>query len=400
MSHDTTSFCRPDGAMGGGIIIRPRSRILHGHDWVYSSEVLKTFGSPEDGSVVSIKDGRDQLLGVGIYNAKSQIVVRRFSRRRQDLDEDFFRRRIAQALEYRARAGCRGDLGRLVWSESDGLPGVIADRYGAVVVLQTLTKAMDMRKEVVARVLLELDGTACVIERNDAPVRAAEGLESSVGVLLGESPGPVEVEAAGIQFLVDPLAGHKTGLYLDQIESYGIVAAMAAGRRVLDCFSNQGGFALACAKAGAASVVAVESGAESVAKLRENAARNAVGIDVKHADVFDVLARGGEFDLIILDPPSFAKARAKVNEALRGYRDLHARAARLLAKGGTLVSFSCSHHVAGHEFEEAISEGLQDAKRNMRLIRRIGQPPDHPVVLGLPETEYLKGVVLGAMPGR
>ncbi|MEI6034991.1 MAG: class I SAM-dependent rRNA methyltransferase [Verrucomicrobiae bacterium] len=384
----------------GGVIIRPRSRILHGHDWVYSSEVLKTFGSPEDGSVVSIKDGRDQLLGVGIYNSKSQIVVRRFSRRRQDLDEDFFRRRIAQALEYRAGAGCRGDLGRLVWSESDGLPGVIADRYGPVVVLQTLTKAMDLRKAAIAGVLNELAGAACVVERNDAPVRAAEGLELTSGILIGEPPGPVEIEAAGIRFLVDPLAGHKTGFYLDQLESYGIVASMAAGRRVLDCFSNQGGFALACAKAGAASVVAVESGAESIARLRENAARNGLELEARHADVFDVLSRGGEFDLIILDPPSFTKARSKVNEALRGYRDLHARAARLLAKGGRLVSFSCSHHVAGHEFEEAISEGLQDAKRNMRLVRRIGQPLDHPVVVGLPETEYLKGIVLEAMPGR
>lgn len=384
----------------GGIIVRPRSRILHGHDWVYSSEILKTFGDPEDGSVVSIKDGRDQLLGVGIYNSKSQIVVRRFSRRRQDLDADFFRRRIGQALEYRVRAGCRGDLGRLVWSESDGLPGVIADRYGRVVVLQTVTRAMDMRKDIIAPILQELTGAACVIERNDAVVRAAEGLDPATGVLCGEFPGPVEVEAVGVRFLVDPLAGHKTGLYLDQIESYGIIAPMASGRRVLDCFSNQGGFALACAKSGAASVVAVESGAESIARLRDNAVRNGLQIETKHADVFDVLARGGEFDMIILDPPSFTKARARVNEALRGYRDLHARAARLLAKDGLLVSFSCSHHVAGHEFEEAIAEGLQDAKRNMRLLRRIGQPADHPVVLGLPETEYLKGVVLGAMPGR
>jgi len=384
----------------GGIIVRPRSRILHGHDWVYSSEILKTFGNPEEGSVVSIKDGRDQLLGVGIYNSKSQIVVRRFSRRRQDLDEDFFRRRIAQALEYRVKAGCRNDLGRLVWSESDGLPGIIADRYGRVVVLQTVTKAMDMRKNLIATILQELAGAECVIERNDAAVRTAEGLEPATGQLAGNYSGPVEIEASGVRFLVDPLAGHKTGLYLDQIDSYGIVAPMAAGRRVLDCFSNQGGFALACAKSGAASVVAVESGAESIARLRDNAARNSLHIEAKHADVFDVLARGGEFDLIILDPPSFTKARAKVNEALRGYRDLHARAARLLARDGLLVSFSCSHHVAGHEFEEAIAEGLQDAKRNMRLLRRIGQPADHPVVLGLPETEYLKGVVLGAMPGR
>jgi len=384
----------------GGIIVRPRSRILHGHDWVYSSEILKTFGNPEDGSVVSIKDGRDQLLGVGIYNSRSQIVVRRFSRRRQDLDGDFFRRRIAQALEYRARTGCRKDLGRLVWSESDGLPGIIADRYGRTVVLQTVTKAMDMRKDVIAAVLQELADADCVIERNDAAVRTAEGLEPATGVLAGNFSGPVEIEAAGVRFLVDPLAGHKTGLYLDQVESYEIVAPLAAGRRVLDCFSNQGGFALACAKSGASSVVAVESGAESVARLRDNAVRNNLVIEVKHADVFDVLARGGEFDLIILDPPSFTKARSKVNEALRGYRDLHARAARLLARDGLLVSFSCSHHVAGHEFEEAIAEGLQDAKRNMRLLRRIGQPADHPVVLGLPETEYLKGVVLGAMPGR
>jgi len=384
----------------GGIIVRPRSRILHGHDWVYASEILKTFGNPEDGSVVSIKDGRDQLLGVGIYNAKSQIVVRRFSRRRQDLDEDFFLRRIRQALDYRLAAGCRPDLGRLVWSESDGLPGVVADRYGPVVVLQTLTKAMDLHKEAIARALQAATGADGVVERNDAPVRAAEGLDLVTGLLVGESPGPVDIQAAGITFRVDPLGGHKTGLYLDQIESYGIVAPMASGCRVLDCFSNQGGFAIACAKAGAAAVVAVESGAESVARLRENAARNGVEVEVKPADVFDVLSRGGEYDLIILDPPSFAKARSKVNEALRGYRDLHARAARLLSKSGILVSFSCSHHVASHEFEEAIAGGLHDAKRNMRLIRRIGQPLDHPVVLGLPETEYLKGLVLSAMPGR
>ncbi|MFA7233675.1 MAG: class I SAM-dependent rRNA methyltransferase [Terrimicrobiaceae bacterium] len=385
----------------GGIIVRPRSRILHGHDWVYSSEILKTFGNPEDGSAVSIKDGRDQLLGVGIYNSKSQIVVRRFSRRRQDLDEDFFRRRIGQAMEYRVKAGCRTDLLRLVWSESDGLPGVIVDRYGKLLVLQTLTKAMDLRRESIAQVLVELTAAATVVERNDAPVRAAEGLELRAGVLAGNPPGqPVEVEASGVKFLVDPLAGHKTGLYLDQLESYALVAPLARGRRVLDCFSNQGGFALTCAKQGAASVTAVESGTESVSRLRENVARNGVEVDVKNADVFDVLNRGGEYDLIILDPPSFTKTRAKVNEALRGYRDLHARAVRLLAKGGILVSFSCSHHVAGHEFEEAVAEGLQDAKRNMRLTRRIGQPPDHPVIMGIPETEYLKGIVLEAMPGR
>lgn len=385
-----------------GVIVRPRSRILHGHDWVYSTEVLKAFGDPQDGEVVSIKDGRDHLLGVGIYNSKSQIVVRRFSRRRQDLDADFFRRRIAQAVEYRQRAGCRSDLGRLVWSESDGLPGVIADRYGDTVVLQTLTLAMDLRKHEIAAALAEVTGAKCVIERNDAPVRAAEGLEPAAGILLGDACGAVEIEAAGVRFLVDPLGGHKTGLYLDQIESYGIVAAMARGRSVLDCFSNQGGFALACARAGAAPVTAVEAGGESVSRLRENVARNGLDVSVRHGDVFEFLNHPDreEYGLIILDPPSFTKARAKVAEALRGYRDLHQRAACLLAKGGLLVTFSCSHHVAAHEFENAVTEGMQDARRNARLIRRIGQPADHPVVLGLPETEYLKGLVLEAMPGR
>lgn len=387
----------------GGVIVRPRSRILHGHDWIYSTEILKTFGSPEDGSVVSIKDGRDRLLGVGIYNSKSQIVVRRFSRRRQDLDEDFFRRRIEQAIEYRQKAGCRPDLLRLVWSESDGLPGVVVDRYGPLVVLQTLTLAMDLRKNLIASVLASLPGVSSVVERNDAPVRRAEGLELVTGPLAGEPPTPVEVETSGVRFVVDVLGGHKTGLYLDQLASYETVSRLASGRRVLDCFSNQGGFALACARAGATAVTAIESGAETIGRLRENAARNNAEIDILQADVFDYLNRapeGAEFDLIILDPPSFTKARARIQDALRGYRDLHQRAVRLLAKGGLLVTFSCSHHVALNEFENAVSEGCQEGRRGMRLLGRIGQPADHPVVLGLPETEYLKGLILEALPGR
>ncbi len=386
----------------GGIIVRPRSRILHGHDWVYASEILKTFGSPVDGDVVSIKDGRDKLLGVGIYNSRSQIVVRRFSRKRQELDEDFFRRRITQAVEYRTAAGCRPDLCRVVWSESDGLPGVIADRYGPVIVLQTLTLAMDLHREEIARVLASLPGVACVIERNDAPIRAAEGLTPRSGVLCGTAPVFVDVEAAGVRFEVDVLRGHKTGLYLDQLPAYARIASLAPGRRVLDCFSNQGGFALACAAAGASAVTAVESGGENIARLKENASRNTLAVDAVQADVFDFLAgaRSAEFDLIILDPPSFAKARQRVKEAVRGYRDLHARAVPLLSHGGLLATFSCSHHVAAHEFEAAVAEGCTDGRRSMRVLERIGQPTDHPVVLGLPETEYLKGLLLGAMPGR
>lgn len=387
-----------------GLVIRPRARILHGHDWVYSSEVLKVFGNPADGDVISLKDGRDKLLGSAIYNSQSQIVARRFSRRRQDLDADFFTRRIAQAVEWRERAGCNPQLCRLVWSEADGVPGVVVDRYGDVAVLQTLTVAMDQRKAVIAGALAALPGIAHVVERNDAPIRTLEGLPLVTGMLTGEDPGPREVTLGGIRFSVDFLRGQKTGLYLDQAENYAIVAARASGLRVLDCFSNQGGFALACAAKGASSVVAVESGADSAQKLRDNATLNSLAVETVEEDVFSFLAdqmrRETQYDLIILDPPSFTKARGKIKDALRGYRELHMRAARLLAPHGLLATFSCSHHVAADEFESSITEGFGDAKRSARILKRMGQASDHPAVLHLPETFYLKGLLLEVMPGR
>jgi 23S rRNA (cytosine1962-C5)-methyltransferase len=387
-----------------GLVVRPRARILHGHDWVYTSEVLKVFGQPADGDVISLKDGRDKMLGSAIYNSQSQIVARRFSRRRQDLDGEFFARRIAQAAEWRAAAGCDPNLCRLVWSEADGLPGVIVDRYGDVTVLQTLTVAMDRRKALLADALAALPGVAHVVERNDAPIRAAEGLPTVTGLLAGPDPGSREVDLGGVRFDVDFLRGQKTGLYLDQAENYALVARRAAGRRVLDCFANQGGFALACAKAGAQTVAAVESGAESARKLRENAARNGLRVETIEADVFDFLndavKREASYDLIILDPPSFTRARGKIKDALRGYRELHMRAARLLAPNGLLATFSCSHHVAADEFESAVAEGFGDAKRSARIVQRFTQATDHPAILHLPETFYLKGLMLELLPAR
>jgi len=387
-----------------GLIIRPRARILHGHDWVYASEVLKVFGGPVDGDVISIKDGRDRLLGSAIYNAKSQIIARRFSRRRQDLDADFFVRRITQAVAWRERSGCDPTLCRLIWSEADGLPGVVADRYADVVVLQTLTLAMDQRKALIAEALAALPGVRHVVERNDAPVRTAEGLPLVTGLLAGDDPGEREVNLRGVRFSVDFLRGQKTGLYLDQAENYAMVAAQARGRRVLDCFSNQGGFALACALHGASEVTAVESGVGSAAKLRENAVRNGLSVTVEEQDVFSFLNEAGrrqaEYDLIILDPPSFTKARGKINDALRGYRELHLRGAGLLSAHGVMATFSCSHHVSAGEFESAVAEGLTDARRSARVLHRLTQAADHPAVLHLPETCYLKGLLLEAMPGR
>lgn len=387
-----------------GIIIRPRSRLFHGHDWVYFSEVLKTFGSPEDGSVVSIKDGKDRMLGSAIYNSKSQIVARRFSRQRQDLDADFFRRRIAQAIEYRRRRGVNPRLGRLVWSESDGLPGLIVDGYGDCLVLQTLTLALDRRKALIVDALRDLCAPKAILERNDAPIRKAEGLEPAVGVLCGEAPGPVPIEVLGLKFEVDLLHGQKTGFYLDQLDNYAGVAPWAKGKRVLDCFSNQGAFALACAKAGAASVRAVEISAECVELIRRNASRNGLEVEALAANVFDFLKdgerAGAQYDLIVLDPPSFTKSKEKLGDALRGYKEIHLRALKLLAPGGLLATFSCSHHVNDEVFRGVIAEAAVDAKKTLRQLARFGQAADHPVILTLPETEYLRGYLFELAPGR
>ncbi len=388
----------------GGLVVKPRARIYHGHDWVFSGEVLKAFGKPEDGAVISLKDGRDHLIGSAIYNSKSQIVARRFSRRKQDLDLDFFQRRIAQAIEYRERRGIDPRLCRLVWSESDGLPGVIVDRYGDNLVLQTLTLAMDQRKELIVRALGELLGALPILERNDAPVRRAEGMELRSGMLAGEAPGEVEIEVAGLKLQIDLLHSQKTGFYLDQLPNYALVAAHAAGRRVLDCFTSQGGFALACAKAGASEVVGVEVGAESIRAAEQNAARNQLTVRWVAQDVFQYL-RGAEkaeerFDLVILDPPSFTKTKGGLHDALRGYKELHVRAFKLLSPNGLLATFSCSHHVGPEIFEKMIADALVDARRSARRLRRFEQALDHPILPTLPETEYFRGMLLEMMPGR
>ena len=408
-----------------GIVVKPRARILHGHDWVFSSEVLKVFGKPGDGDVISLKDGRDKLIGSAIYNSKSQIVARRFSRQRQDLDLDFFKRRIAQANEYRDRRKIDPKLRRIVWSESDGLPGVILDRYGDYFVLQTLTLAVDQRKELIAQAIKEVfcrasaplaveksmasDAPALqsitIIERNDSPIRRAEGLESRTGVLQGAVPdGPITIEIDGLKFDVDLLHGQKTGFYLDQAANYSIVAQFAENRRVLDCFANQGAFALACARSGAADVAAVEESSENVAAGKANAERNGLKVRWIEQDVFAFL-RGAEkaeaeYDLIILDPPSFTKTKSGIADALRGYRELHVRAFKLLSKDGLLATFSCSHHVSDAAFNQTIADGFVDARRSARRLRRFEQALDHPALPTIPETEYFKGALLEMMPGR
>ncbi len=392
-----------------GLIIAPKARIFHGHDWVYGTEVRHVFGNPQPGDVVLLKDQKDRYLGSAMYNPYSQIVARRFSRRKQDLDREFFIRRISQAIALRDRDLPGEEMMRIVWSESDGLPGLIIDRYKDVYVMQTLTIAMHQRLGLIRDILVDLLEPRCIIVRNDSPMLQAEGIEPDVYVAHGGDPEPFEAQGRGIKFMIDMATGQKTGLYLDQLTNYQEVAKFAKGRRVLDCFCNQGGFALACAKAGAASVTAVDISEDAIASVRKNAELNGLEIESIAENAFDFLKResdlvrkGGEpkWDLIILDPPSFTRSKKNLTGALRGYKEIHLRAMQMLPLGGILSTFCCSHHVSDSIFKQAIADAAVDGHSTLRLKKTHGHSPDHPVLLNLPETEYLKGMTYEMVPGR
>ena len=373
-----------------GLIISPRARIFQGHDWVYGTEVRKVFGNPQPGDVVALKDFKDRFLGSAMFNPHSQIVARRFSRRKQELNGDFFSRRISQAVELRHRLLPEETLTRLVWSESDGLPGLIVDRYADYLVVQTLTIAMERRLPIILNVLEDLLSPRGIIVRNDSPMLAAEGIAPSVRVARGQQPEPFAARSGSVQFMIDLQTGQKTGLYLDQLDNYAAVARFARGRRVLDCFCNQGGFALACAGA-------------------RHARLNGVSVQCVTDNAFDFLKKeaalvrdGGEhkWDLIILDPPSFTRNKKSVHDAMRGYKEIHLRAMKLLAPGGILSTFCCSHHAGADLFRESVLDAAIDAPATLRLMQQHGQRADHPVLLNIPETEYLKGFTYELLPGR
>ena len=393
----------------GGLIIAPKARVFHGHDWVYGTEVRAVFGNPQPGDVVALKDHRDRFLGSALYNPRSQIVARRFSRRKQQLDADFFRRRVHQAVELRRQKLGSEELMREVWSESDGLPGLIVDRYRDVLVVQMLTLAMLLHESEIVEALREELQPACVLVRNDSPVLAAEGIEPDTHIAFGNMPPPFVVTGRGLKFEVDPAHGQKTGLYLDQLDNYGQVAQYAKGKRVLDCFCNQGGFALACAKGGAADVTAVDISELAMQAVQRNAQLNGVSLHRVVANAFDMLSaeseavrKGGDskWDVIVLDPPSFTRNRKSLNGALRGYKEIHLRALQLLPVGGILSTFCCSHHMSRELFMQVIAEAAVDAHCTLRLVAEHGQRADHPVLLNIPETQYLRGFTFELVAGR
>jgi 23S rRNA (cytosine1962-C5)-methyltransferase len=380
------------------IILKPGKdrRLLAGHCWVYAGEIAKIADDATDGGEVQILDHRQRCLGRGLLNRRSQITVRRFTTVDEPLDAGFFRRRLEAAIRYRGET----KTGRIVSSESDLLPGLIVDRYENHLVMQALTLGIDQRKTQIIGLLRELLQPAAIVERSDVPSRRLEGLEEWKGVVHGATDGVTTITVAGVQFEVNLLEDQKTGFFLDQAENYREVGALCAGKKVLDCFAYHGGFALAAAQAGAVSVESVEISPVALARAKHNATLNNLTGKVSWlcANAFDVLkkydAGRHQYDVIILDPPTFTRTKDRLDDALRGYKEINLRALKMLPPGGKLATFTCSHHVTGELFMEAVLAAAADARKTIRLVKRLTQSPDHPIVPAIPETEYLKGLLL------
>lgn len=379
-------------------------RLRTGHPWIYAGALDRLTREAADGDVVQVKDSKNRFLGIGLYNSQSKIRVRMLSKERRPIDREFFRERISAALAVRRRRlpGC--DSFRVVNAESDFLSGVIVDQYGDALVLQISSLGMDQRKADIVAVLKELLSPRVILERSEMAARKFEGLEETNGVLHGEIPGPISIGLNGLKFTVDIEGGHKTGAYLDQQANYQQVADLISAypkARVLDCFTFHGGFALHAAKAGAAEVIAIDQSETAIATASENAKANGLTARCEFVtgNVFDWLKqhtgkdRDPEnlFDAIILDPPSFTRNRASIPDAIRGYKEIHVRALRLLKPGGLLASFCCSHHVDADLFHSVILEAGFDTRKTLRRIATFAQSPDHPIIPAIPETEYLKG---------
>ncbi len=387
------------------VLLRPggADRIVAGHPWIYQASVLRLTRPAADGDLVQVKDHRQRFLGVGFYNSKSKINVRILTPERVAVDQAFFERCIRNALALRRKYLPEATSFRVVNAESDFLSGLIVDKYEDVLVLQTSSLGMDQRKPMIVAALQAIFAPRAIVERNEMASRKFEGLADANGVLFGAIEGEQVARLNGLKFGVNFLGGHKTGLYLDQQANYLRVAEFAPEAQVLDCFSFIGGFGLHAARAGAARVHCLDQSAEALEAAKRNAAANGLAeqMTFEAGNVFDWLnvqtaTRPHEvvvpkFDLIILDPPSFTRNRAAVQDALRGYKEIHLRALKLLRPGGVLATFCCSHHVDAITFQDVILAAAYDARRILRRVAVYGQSPDHPVIPVIRETEYLKG---------
>jgi len=384
----------------GSVIISPRGveRIRLGHLWVYRSDVRTTQAEP--GSVVRLTDERGRFQGRAFYSDKSQIAVRLLTREDRAVDRAFFAERIQQAIAYRARVVENSDAFRVVYSEADLLPSLIVDRYGDYLAVQTLSQGSERHKALLVEILIELLSPKGIIERNDPKVRLLEGLEQKVGVLHGEVPAEICVKENGVAFAYDLAKGQKTGSFLDQRENHWAARRYASGD-VLDCFSYQGGFALTVADR-CEHVEVVDMAPAAIEAARKNRDLNGTpNVYFREGNTFDVLKEydeaGRRFHMIILDPPAFAKNRDSLPAAHRGYKEINLRALKLLQPGGYLITCSCSYHVNEPLFLQIVAEAANDAKRNVTVVERRTHAQDHPILLTMPETHYLKCMIIRAI---
>jgi 23S rRNA (cytosine1962-C5)-methyltransferase len=381
----------------GPVVVNRRgeARIARGHPWIYRSDITKD-GGASAGAVVGVASARGRRLGFAFWSARAEIRLRMIEQG-ENLPDTWLRDRIAQAVAWRKTVAAGAEAYRVVHGEGDGLPSLVVDRYGDHLVIQTLSQGTERAKAEIVESLVEALQPKGIVERNDPKVRTLEGLEQTVSVVHGEVPDTVGVNEGDVRFDVDLKKGQKTGLFLDQRENH-LAARVYARGRVFDGFTYDGGFALQVARE-AEEVLAVDLSAESLARVRANAALNDLAnVTPRDANVFDLLRSfddsGERFDTVILDPPAFAKSRKAVEKAVRGYKEINLRALKILEPGGCLITCSCSYHVHEADFEALLAEAAVDAGATVSLVEKRRQSRDHPVLLGVPETHYLKCFVL------
>lgn len=377
-----------------------QKKLLQGHPWVYGNEIERVEGEIEDGGLVTVVDFRGRYMGTGFYNSKSLITVRLLTHRQEEITDELIASRVKAACDCRRfvmnRPGT--DSCRLIYGEADRLPGVIADRFGGVIVLQVLALGMERFTQTIADALLACEKPDCLLLQNDDAIRRKEGMECFTRVLYGTLPEENIIHENGVKLAVDVLGGQKTGYFLDQKDNHLFVRQFCKDARVLDCFSYIGAFALNAAAAGAKEVTAVDISEAAVQLIEKNAALNGADITAVCANCFDFLRAqvkaGEKYDVVVLDPPAFTKAHANMASACRGYKEIALSAMRLLPAGGVLATHSCSYHMPEEVFVNTVLSAAQDLHRQVRVITLRRQDIDHPVLAGYPESHYLKSLWL------
>ncbi|HHX29246.1 MAG TPA: class I SAM-dependent rRNA methyltransferase [Firmicutes bacterium] len=394
------------------LLPKVKHRVFYGHPWVFASEIGSVEGSFSPGDVVEVRDPRGRFVCLGYLNPESTITVRVLSREDREIDEGFFRERVRQAVEYRhSLFGVKYPFGqdsggyRLVYSEGDFLPGLVVDVFAGYVSFQTLTLGIDRWKETLVDAIHEFVSPKGVYERNDAPVRRLEGLNLRAGYLGAPFDPLIEMDENGVTVMVDIQRGQKTGYFLDQSENRLVARKFLSGRSVLDAFSYSGGFGLSALVGGASGVLFMDVSEAALDLCRAAAGRNRFDVEMsfRAANVFDALREfersGRKFGAVLLDPPAFARSRKMVESALAGYKEVNLRAMKVIEDGGILCTSSCSQHVTAQEFDNMLDEAASDARVVLRVIERRGQRADHPILAGVPETEYLKFRVCQVLKG-